>query len=237
MNQFSRTQLLLGKGSISSLQEKHVIVFGIGGVGGYVAESLARSGVGKISVVDNDLISETNINRQIIALHSTLGKKKTQVIKERLLDISPTIQVIEHDCFFLPENKNEFDFSQYDFVIDCVDTVTAKIAIIQSATDANVPVITCMGTGNKTDPMGFLISNIEKTSVCPLAKVMRHELKARGIKGVKCVYSKEIPKKIFIEESLENKEKITRHPPASVCWTPAAAGFLLSSYVIQQLIN
>lgn len=236
MNQFSRTQMLLGKNSISSLQTKHVIIFGLGGVGGYVAEALARSGLGEISLVDNDVISESNINRQIIALHSTLGKYKVDVIEERLKDINPSIIIHKHKSFYLPERKNDFDFSIYDFIIDCVDTIAAKISIIEEAYKMNKKIITSMGTGNKLDPMAFMISDIEKTSVCPLARVIRQELKKKNIKGIKCVYSQEKAAKIIVEE--DNSENTpSRHSPASVSWTPAAAGLLIASHVVLQLTS
>ena len=220
--QFSRTAQLLGNENVEKLFDKHVIVFGVGGVGGYVVEALARSGVGKISIVDNDVVNESNINRQIIALHSTVGMQKVEVLKNRILDINPECQVFVHNQFFLPENSNDFDFSIYDYVVDAVDTVTAKLEIIKKSKESNVPVISSMGTGNKLNPMGFKVSDISKTKVCPLARVMRNELKKRGISKVKCVYSEENP-------------VIQTQTPASVALVPPVAGLLIASEVVKDL--
>lgn len=220
--QFSRTAQLLGEQNVEKLFDKHVIVFGVGGVGGYVVEALTRSGVGAISIVDNDFVNESNINRQIIALHSTVGKAKVEVIKNRILDINPNCKVFAHNQFFLPENSSDFDFSKYDYVVDAVDTVTAKIEIIKKAKEVDVPVISSMGTGNKLNPVGFKVSDISKTKVCPLARVMRNELKKRGISKVKCVYSEENP-------------VIQTQTPASVPFVPPVAGLLIASEVIKDL--
>ena len=222
--QFSRTAQLLGNENVEKLFDKHVIVFGVGGVGGYVVEALVRSGVGNISIVDNDVVNESNINRQIIALHSTIGMQKVEVLKNRILDINPNCQVFVHNQFFLPENSNDFDFSIYDYVVDAVDTVTAKIEIIKKSKESNVPVISSMGTGNKLNPVGFKVSDISKTKVCPLARVMRNELKKRGISKVKCVYSEENP-------------VIQTKTPASVAFVPPVAGLLIASEVIEDLIK
>lgn len=222
--QFSRTAQLLGNENVEKLFDKHVIVFGVGGVGGYVVEALVRSGVGNISIVDNDVVNESNINRQIIAFHSTIGMQKVEVLKNRILDINPDCQVFVHNQFFLPENSNDFDFSIYDYVVDAVDTVTAKIEIIKKAKESNVPVISSMGTGNKLNPVGFKVSDISKTKVCPLARVMRNELKKRGISKVKCVYSEENP-------------VIQTKTPASVAFVPPVAGLLIASEVIEDLIK
>ena len=222
--QFSRTAQLLGNENVEKLFDKHVIVFGVGGVGGYVVEALARSGVGKISIVDNDVVNDSNINRQIIALHSTVGMQKVEVLKNRILDINPECQVFVHNQFFLPENSNDFDFSIYDYVVDEVDTVTAKLEIIKKSKESNVPVISSMGTGNKLNPMGFKVSDISKTKVCPLARVMRNELKKRGISKVKCVYSEENP-------------VIQTQTPASVAFVPSVAGLLIASEVIKDLVK
>ena len=222
--QFSRTAQLLGNENVEKLFDKHVIVFGVGGVGGYVVEALARSGVGKISIVDNDVVNESNINRQIIALHSTVGMQKVEVLKNRILDINPECQVFVHNQFFLPENSKDFDFSIYDYVVDAVDTVTAKLEIIKKSKESNVPVISSMGTGNKLNPMGFKVSDISKTKVCPLARVMRNELKKRGISKVKCVYSEENP-------------VIQTQTPASVAFVPSVAGLLIASEVIKDLVK
>lgn len=220
--QFSRTAQLLGNENVEKLFDKHVIVFGVGGVGGYVVEALARSGIGKISIVDNDVVNESNINRQIIALHSTVGMQKVEVLKNRILDINLECQVFVYNQFFLPENSNDFDFSIYDYVVDAVDTVTAKIEIIKKSKESNVPVISSMGTGNKLNPMGFKVSDISKTKVCPLARVMRNELKKRGISKVKCVYSEENP-------------VIQTQTPASVAFVPSVAGLLIASEVVKDL--
>ena len=220
--QFCRTAQLLGNENVEKLFDKHVIVFGVGGVGGYVVEALARSGVGKISIVDNDVVNESNINRQIIALHSTVGMQKVEVLKNRILDINPECQVFVHNQFFLPENSKDFDFSIYDYVVDAVDTVTAKLEIIKKSKESNVPVISSMGTGNKLNPMGFKVSDISKTKVCPLARVMRNELKKRGISKVKCVYSEENP-------------VIQTQTPASVAFVPPVAGLLIASEVVKDL--
>lgn len=222
--QFCRTAQLLGNENVENLFDKHVIVFGVGGVGGYVVEALARSGIGKISIVDNDVVNESNINRQIIALHSTIGKQKVEVLKNRILDINPECQVFVYNQFFLPENSNDFDFSIYDYVVDAVDTVTAKLEIIKKSKESNVPVISSMGTGNKLNPMGFKVSDISKTKVCPLARVMRNELKKRGISKVKCVYSEENP-------------VIQTQTPASVAFVPSVAGLLIASEVIKDLVK
>ena len=222
--QFSRTAQLLGNENVKKLFDKHVIVFGVGGVGGYVVEALVRSGVGNISIVDNDVVNESNINRQIIAFHSTIGMQKVEVLKNRILDINPNCQVFVHNQFFLPENSNDFDFSIYDYVVDAVDTVTAKIEIIKKSKESNVPVISSMGTGNKLNPVGFKVSDISKTKVCPLARVMRNELKKRGISKVKCVYSEENP-------------VIQTKTPASVAFVPPVAGLLIASEVIEDLIK
>ena len=193
LNQFSRTALLVGQGAIEKLQACRVAIFGIGGVGGYVAEALARSGVGCFDLIDNDTVALTNLNRQIIATHDTIGQPKVQVMAERIHAINPEAVVHVHQCFFLPENAHEFDFAQYDYVVDAVDTVAAKIAIIMAAKAANVPVISSMGAGNKMDPGKFQVADIFKTSVDPLARVMRQEMKKRGVKKLKVVYSTELP--------------------------------------------
>lgn len=193
MNQFSRTELLLGAEGVERLHRARVAIFGVGGVGGYACEALARSGVGHFDLVDMDTVSLTNINRQIIATHRTLGRYKTEVMKERILDINPEAQVRVYNCFFLPENAEEFPFSEYDYVVDAVDTVTAKITLAVTAKEAGVPLISSMGAGNKLDASRFQVADIYQTKVCPLAKVMRRELKKRGIEKLKVVYSEEEP--------------------------------------------
>ena len=191
LNQFSRTELLLGNAAMEKLAGSKVAVFGIGGVGGYVVEALARSGVGAFDLIDDDKVCLTNINRQIIATRKTVGRYKTDVMKERILEINPDAKVEIHNCFYLPETKDAFDFKEYDYVVDAVDTVTAKIQLVLEAQEAGVPIISSMGAGNKLDPSAFEVADIYKTSVCPLAKVMRRELKKRGVKHLKVVYSKE----------------------------------------------
>ena len=191
--EFTRTALLLGQEAVETLQESRVAIFGVGGVGGYVCEALVRSGVGAFDLIDKDVVDVTNINRQIIATQSTVGRPKVEVMKERMLDINPDVQVNIHECFFLPDNAHEFDFSRYDFVVDCVDTVTAKIQIIMQAKEADVPVISSMGAGNKMDASRFKVADIYRTNVDPLARVMRRELKKRGVKKLTVVYSDEEP--------------------------------------------
>lgn len=225
------------------LAQCRVAVFGIGGVGGYTAEALARSGIGEINLIDSDTVSLTNLNRQIIALRSTIGKYKVDVMKERILDINPDIKVHAHKCFYLPETKDEFDFRQYDYVVDAVDTVTAKLQIVEEAYAAGVPVISSMGAGNKLDPTAFQVTDIYKTSVCPLAKVMRRELKKRGIKKLKVVYSQESPVmpsqetlSSYSEEQSETAPK-KRSVPGSVAFVPSVAGLILAGEVLKELIN
>lgn len=191
LNQFSRTQLLYGKEAMDKLQNSHVAIFGLGGVGGYVGEALVRSGIGSFDLIDDDKICLTNLNRQIIATFDTVGKYKTDVMKERMLQINPKVNVQTHQCFFLPENANDFSFKDYDYIIDAVDTVSAKIELVLKAQKYNIPIISSMGAGNKVDPTQFKITDIYKTKVCPLAKVMRRELKKRHVKKLKVVYSEE----------------------------------------------
>ena len=239
LNQFSRTALLVGQKAIDKLQHSRVAIFGIGGVGGYVAEALARSGVGCFDLIDNDTVALTNLNRQIIATHATLGQAKVQVMAERIHAINPEAIVHVHQCFFLPENAHEFDFFQYDYVVDAVDTVAAKIAIIMAAKAADVPVISSMGAGNKMDPGKFQVADIFKTSVDPLARVMRQEMKKRGVKKLKVVYSTELPLTPANELEGEcNAEAPKRRAlPGSTAFTPSAAGLLLASEVVKDLIG
>ena len=230
LNQFSRTALLVGQGAIEKLQASRVAIFGIGGVGGYVAEALARSGVGCFDLIDNDTVALTNLNRQIIATHDTIGQPKVQVMAERIHAINPEAVVHVHQCFFLPENAHEFDFAQYDYVVDAVDTVAAKIAIIMAAKAANVPVISSMGAGNKVDPGKFQVADIFKTSVDPLARVMRQEMKKRGVKKLKVVYSTELPlTPVDAEGACQAEAPQRRALPGSTAFTPSAAGLLLAS--------
>ena len=225
-NQFSRTETLIGSSALEKLSNARVAVFGIGGVGGYVVEALARAGVGSIDLIDNDNINITNINRQIIALHSNIGESKVEVAKERILDINPNIKVFTHKLFFTPETSKNFDFTKYDYIVDAIDSVTGKIELVIKAQENNVPIIASMGTGNKLNPEMFEIADIYKTSVCPLAKVMRTELKKRGIKKLKVVYSKELPIK-------HNGQKI----PASISFVPPVAGLIIAGEVIKDLIK
>lgn len=231
MEQFARTQIIYGVSSMEKLYAAKVAVFGVGGVGGYVAEALARSGIGHLLLVDNDTVSVTNINRQIIALHSTIGKSKVQVMKERCQDINPDIIIEEKECFFLPENSDSFDFEGYSYIVDAVDTVSAKIELIKKAKEAGVPVISCMGAGNKTDPTKFTVADISKTAVCPLARVMRRELKSRGIKDVKVVYSTESP--VVTEKGTEMKGG--GMAPGSTAFAPSIAGLFIAATVVNDL--
>ena len=232
MEIFSRTEALIGKDALEKLKNARVAVFGVGGVGGYVVEALARSGVGAIDVIDNDVVSASNINRQIIALHSTVGKKKTAVMAQRIQDINPACKVTTHEVFFLPETAEQFDFTVYDYVVDAIDTVSGKLAIIERATASNIPVISSMGTGNKLDASAFKVADIHKTSVCPLAKVMRRELKKRGIDKLKVVYSEEEPKSKGVEG-----EKNGKPAPASISFVPPVAGLILAGEVVKDLIR
>ena len=248
MDQFARTQLLLGEKAMEKLKNSRVAVFGVGGVGGYSVEALARSGVGAIDIIDDDKVCLTNINRQIIADTKSIGRYKVDVAKERILSINPKCKVTTYRCFYLPENASEFDFSNYDYVIDAVDTVTAKINLVMQANESNVKIISSMGAGNKLDPTAFMVSDIYKTSVCPLAKVMRRELKKRNIKKLKVVYSKEealVPEK---DESIscsshcvcppgtERKCTDRRAIPGSVAFVPSVVGLIIAGEVIKDLI-
>ncbi|MEA4971727.1 MAG: tRNA threonylcarbamoyladenosine dehydratase [Candidatus Metalachnospira sp.] len=234
INQFSRTELLIGEEALEKLHNAKVAVFGVGGVGGFAVEALARSGIGHFVLIDNDTVSLTNLNRQIIALHSTIGKYKTEVMKQRIADINPNADVEIHDCFYLPENKDEFDFSKYSYVIDAVDTVAAKLSIIEEAKKYNIPVISSMGAGNKLNPTMFEIADISKTSVCPLAKVMRYELKKRGINKVKVVYSKEEPLKPLFDIAKEEPTS-KRAAPGSISFIPSVVGLILAGEVIKDI--
>lgn len=230
LNIFSRAELLLGEEALEKLRSARVALFGIGGVGSFAAEALARGGVGHITLVDGDTVSITNINRQLIALHSTVGKEKTAVMAERIADISPETEVETYPVVYGVENRDLLDFSTYDYVIDAIDTVTSKLILIEEAKKAGVPVISCMGTGNKFHPERFEVTDISKTSVCPLAKVMRKELKVRGIKNVKVVYSKEEPQK-----PAASTETGKRQIPGSLSFVPPVAGLLLAGEVIRHI--
>lgn len=247
LNQFSRTELLFGKEAMEVLEHSRVAVFGIGGVGGYTVEALVRSGVGAIDLIDDDKVCLTNLNRQIIATRKTVGKYKADVMRERILEINPNVDVRVHKCFFLPETKDEFDFRQYSYVVDAVDTVTAKLQLVLEARDAGVPIISSMGAGNKLDPTGFEVADIYQTSVCPLAKVMRRELKKRGIKQLKVVYSKEKPIRPIEDMSIScrahcicppgAKHKCTerRDIPGSNAFVPSVVGLIIAGEVIKDL--
>ena len=232
---FKRTKLLLGEDAMEKLKASRVAVFGIGGVGGHTAEALVRAGIGELHIIDNDTVSPSNINRQIIALHSTVGKSKVDVAMERFLDINPDLKIKTYKCFYLPdENNSIFDFSDYDYVVDAIDTVSGKIGLVMECTRLGVPIISSMGTGNKTDPTLLKISDIHKTSVCPLARVMRYELKKRGIKKLKVVYSEETP---IIPKNSEgpSKDEKGRIPPASCSFVPSVAGLLIAAEVVKDL--
>ena len=236
MEQFSRTALLIGKEGLEKLNKSKVIVFGVGGVGGYTVEALARSGVGSLDVVDNDTVSVSNLNRQIIATVDTVGKAKVNVIKERVLSINPDITVNTHNVFYSPETANLFDLSKYDYIVDAIDSVTGKIELCMQAEKIGVPIISSMGAGNKLDPTAFEVSDIYKTSVCPLAKVMRRELKTRGIKRLKVVYSKEEPIKITDTQGIEIPDG-KRQIPGSIAFVPSVVGLIIAGEVIKDLIK
>ena len=235
LNQFSRTELLFGKAAMEKLENSRVAVFGIGGVGGYVCEALVRSGVGHFDLIDDDKVCLTNLNRQIIATRKTIGQYKTDVMKERMLEINPKVDVTVHKCFFLPENAEEFDFSSFDYVVDAVDTVAAKLELVVRAKKAGVPVISSMGAGTKLDPTRFEVADIYQTSVCPLARVMRRELKNRGIKELKVVYSREEPRTPAKSPLEEDKASVRRSIPGSTAFVPSVAGLIAAGEVIKDL--
>ncbi len=224
MSILDRTELLIGKENIEKLKSKRVAVFGVGGVGGFAVEALARTGIGTLDLIDKDVVDETNINRQIIALQSTIGQPKVEVAKQRCLDINPEITVNTHQVFYLPETADQFNFKEYDYVVDAIDTVTGKLQLIEAANEAGVPIISSMGAGNKLDPTQFEVADISETSVCPLAKVMRKELRDRGIEHLKVVYSKEQPIKVDADS------------PGSVAFVPSVVGLIIASEVIKDLL-
>ncbi len=235
-NKFSRTEMLLGKVNMEKLKIAHVAIFGIGGVGGYVLEALARSGIGHFTLFDSDTIDETNINRQIIATTETIGMKKTDAAKKRILSINPNALVDVFDVFYLPENADDFPLSNFDYVIDAVDTVSAKLELATRCEKENIPIISSMGTGNKLNPTAFKISDIYKTSGCPLARVMRSELRKRGVKSLKTVYSDEGPIKPFdLKESTNSNQR--KLPPGSTSFVPSAAGLIIASEVVKDLCS
>ena len=247
LNQFSRTELLLGKDAMERLASSRVAVFGIGGVGGYVCEALVRSGVGAIDLVDDDRVCLTNLNRQLIATRKTVGRLKTEVMQERILEINPNVKVQLHTCFFLPENAGSFSFADYDYVVDAVDTVSAKLALVEQCARTHTPIISCMGAGNKLDPTAFRVADIYKTRVDPLARVMRRELKKRGIRKLKVVYSEEQPLRPIEDMAIScrahcicppgTKRHCTdrRDIPGSTAFVPSVAGLILTGEVVKDL--
>ena len=248
LNQFSRTELLLGKGAMEKLASSRVAVFGIGGVGGYTAEALARSGVGAIDLIDDDKVSVTNINRQIYATTKTIGRYKVDVAKERIAEINPDAQVRTFKTFYMPETADQFDFSEYDYIVDAIDTVKGKLTLAQNADKSGTQIISSMGAGNKLDPTAFEVADIYKTSVCPLARVMRYELKRRGIKKLKVVYSKETPIEPIDEMNIAELENSSapgaqrsgaqkRQVPGSNAFVPPVVGLIIAGEVIKDLIK
>lgn len=233
---FTRTRLLIGEQAIQKLSDSRVAVFGIGGVGGYVCEALVRSGVGSFDLIDNDVVSVTNLNRQIIALHSTVGQYKVDVMAARMRDINPDADIRVHKCFVLPDNIGELPFEDFDYIVDCIDTVTAKLALIAHAKELGIPIISSMGTGNKLDPTKFLIADISKTRICPLARIMRKELKKRGIDHVKVLYSEEEP--LHPQENVEIDRRVDagrRDIPGSIAFVPSAAGLIIAGELVRDL--
>lgn len=236
LNQFSRTEILIGKENMEKLVNARVAVFGIGGVGGYTVEALARSGIGTLDLIDDDKVSITNVNRQIIATTSTVGKYKVDVAKYRVLDINPEAKVNTYKMFYLPDTAEQFDFCQYDYIVDAIDTVTGKLQLVEQAKKSKTPIISSMGAGNKMDPTAFEVEDISKTSVCPLAKVMRRELKKRGIEHLKVVYSKEkamVPQRIEEEQGIHGK----RQTPGSNAFVPSVAGLIIAGEVVKDIIK
>lgn len=234
---YTRTAMLLGEESINKLKESRVAVFGIGGVGGYVVEALVRAGVGAIDLIDNDEVCESNLNRQIIATRSTIGLAKVDAMEARILDINPECVVRKYQCFYLPETAGQFDFTQYSYVVDAIDTVTGKIQLVMQAKEVGVPIISSMGTGNKLNPTELEVADIYKTSVCPLAKVMRRELKKRGVEKLKVLYSKEEPRKPIELYGEVPTDTVRRATPGSVSFVPSVAGLIIASEVIKDLIE
>lgn len=231
-NQFERTEMLLGKDAVKKLKSSRVAVFGIGGVGGFTAEALVRSGIGAIDIIDNDTVALSNLNRQIIALHSTLGKLKVDVAEQRFLDINPDLKLNKHAVFYTPETSEKFNFSEYDYIVDAIDTVSGKIELIIQADKAGTPIISSMGAGNKLSPAMFEVADIYETSVCPLARVMRSELRKRGIKNLKVVYSKEKPLSPMYQSDNNERKKA----PGSSAFTPSVAGLIIASEVVKDII-
>ncbi len=249
LNEFSRTELLLGKAAMDKLRTSSVAIFGIGGVGSYAVEALVRSGIEHFAIFDDDKVCLTNLNRQLIATRKTVGSQKVDVMKERILDINPKAKVDSFVCFYIADNADDFDLSQYDYIVDAIDTVSSKLTLILKAKEAGIPIISCMGAGNKLDPTRFEVADISKTSVCPLAKVMRKELKARGVESLKVVYSKETPIKPSQDDNLSCKMHCIcpkgtlrsctsrRQVPGSVSFVPSVAGLIIAGEVIKDLIK
>ena len=237
MDQYSRTRLLLGNAAMEKLNNARIAVFGLGGVGGYVVEALARSGVGALDLIDHDTISLTNINRQLLATHSTVGKSKAQAAADRVKDINPSIAVTVHETFYLPETAGQFDFRQYDYIVDAIDTVTGKLMLITQAQECGTPIISSMGTGNKLDPTAFRVSDISETRGCPLARIMRKECKKRGIRRLKVVWSEEEPIPSKLEGLEEELPEGRRALPGSVAFVPSVAGLIIAGEVIKDLVR
>ena len=247
LNQFSRTEIIFGKTAMEKIFNSRVAVFGIGGVGSYTVEALVRSGIGAVDIFDDDRICLTNINRQLFATRDTVGKYKVDVAEERLLAINPKVKITKHNIFFTKENANDFDFSEFDYIVDAIDTVTGKIALVEKANENKIPIISAMGAGNKIDPTKFEVTDIYKTEVCPLAKVMRYELKKRGIKKLKVVYSKEIPKRQKSSDTVCNEKNcicpkdtkrkctVRRQIPGSNAFVPPVVGLIIAGEVIKDL--
>lgn len=248
-DKFSRTMMLLGENAMKKLEKARVAVFGVGGVGGFVVEALARSGIGAIDLIDDDTVCPTNLNRQIVATEKTLGRYKVDVAEERIKDINPDCEVLTYKTFYLPETQGLFDMTKYDYVVDAIDTVTGKLTLIENAVKCNTPVISSMGAGNKLDPTAFQVADIYETSICPLAKVMRRECKTRGIKSLKCVYSKEPPIKPSSGENAveqmqnnnisgtERKGFYRRTVPGSVAFVPSVVGLIIAGEIIKDLVK
>ena len=234
MRQFRRTEMIFGADAMQKLKNSRVAIFGIGGVGGHVVEALVRSGVGEIDLIDNDVVHNSNINRQVVALLSNVGENKVDAFEKRIKDINDNVIIHKHKCFFMPENSHQFDFSAYDYVADCIDTVTGKIELVLKAQEAGVPIISSMGTGNKVIPADLEVADIYKTSVCPLAKVMRRELKKRRVKKLKVVYSKEIP---IVPKEAEIDEKSKKVLIGSNAFVPATAGLIIASEIVKDIIK
>lgn len=249
LNEFSRTELLLGSAAMEKLKSSRVAVFGLGGVGSFAAEALVRSGIGAFDLIDDDIICVTNINRQLLATHKTIGQKKVDAMKNRILEINPSCAVRIHECFYAADNADGFPLAEYDYIIDAIDTVTCKLLLVERAKQADVPIISCMGAGNKLDPTKFEVADISKTSICPLARIMRKELRRRGIKSLKVVYSKEDITEPMETEELSCKYNCVcppgttrscssrRQVPGSISFVPPVAGFILASEVIKDLIK